>query len=326
MDKAIELTARRTPDDPSVSGSIPGGPTERAPAPVRYGGTLPRQPMPLFRSDGVALAYDDSGERVLSPVLLLHGLSSARGTWRGVARRLAGRYRVLALDQRGHGESEHAPGSYVLARYGADTIAFCERVVGEPVALVGHSLGGVIAAFVTRRRPDLVLGAFLEDPPLFRGEASQPGEGGLASLFPALREMLRELRRKGAAVSEYEALLNRAPTPGGGSIGDVLGPEGTRAQAEAWASADPEVFTPAIEGTVVAGVEPEATLARPVAIVRGDPARGAAFSAEDEKWFLAANPRASVTLFEATSHGIHDERPERFAAQLESFLAAVCGR
>jgi len=283
--------------------------------------------MPLFQSDGVALAYDDSGERVLPPVLLLHGLSSARGTWRGVARTLAGRYRVLALDQRGHGESAHAPGSYVLARYGADTIAFCERVVGEPAALVGHSLGGVIAAYVTRVRPDLVLGAFLEDPPLFRGEPSQPREGGLSSLFPAIREMLRELRRKGAAVSEYEAMLNRAPAPGGGgSIGDVLGPEGTRAQAEAWASADPEVFTPAIEGTVAAGAEPEATLARPVAIVRSDPARGAAFSAEDEKRFLATNPRASVTLFEATSHAIHDERPERFAAQLGSFLAAVCGR
>ena len=138
--------------------------------------------------------------------------------------------------------------------------------------------------------------------------------------------MLRELRRKGAAVSEYEAMLNRAPQPGGGTIADILGPEGTRAQAEAWASADPEVFTPAIEGTVAAGAEPEATLARPVAIVRADPARGAAFSAEDEKRFLAANPRASVTLFEATSHGIHDERPERFAAELGSFLAAVCGR
>ena len=282
--------------------------------------------MPQFESDGVALAYDDSGERGLPPVLLLHGLSSARSTWRGVARRLAGRYRVLALDQRGHGESAHAPGSYVLERYGADTIAFCEQIVGEPTALVGHSLGGVIAAFVTRRRPDLVLGAFLEDPPLFRGQPGQPAEGGLAALFPVIREMLRELRRKGAAVSEYEAMLKRAPTPGGGSLADVLGPEGTRAQAEAWASTDPEVFTPAIDGTVTAGAEPEATLVRAVAIVRADPARGAAFSAEDEKRFLAANPRASVTLFEETSHGIHDERPERFAAELGSFLAAVFGR
>jgi pimeloyl-ACP methyl ester carboxylesterase len=275
-----------------------------------------------FEHRGVALAYDDSGERGLPPVVLLHGLSSARTTWRDVARRLAGRYRLFALDQRGHGDSAHAPGNYLLEHYGADTIAFCESVVREPAALVGHSLGGVIAAYVAQQRPELVRCVFLEDPPLYRRDAAALRTSRVASFFPAMREMLRELRKRRAALAEYEALVRSAPALNGvGTMADVLGEAGARAQAAAWAGCDPEIFTPAIEGVALAASRPELPLLCPVAVVRGDPALGAAFTSEDAVQFALASPHAAIALFEATSHAVHDERPERFAAELEAFLA-----
>src|SRR2546422_6714962 len=111
--------------------------------------------MPTFDRAGVTLAYDDSGGGP-APIVLLHGLSSARSTWDALVQALAPHHRVVRVDHRGHGQSSHAPGTYVLEHYSADAIALCESVVREPAVLVGHSLGGVVAAEVARVRPDIV--------------------------------------------------------------------------------------------------------------------------------------------------------------------------
>src|SRR4051812_41086378 len=123
--------------------------------------------MAAFDHDGVLLAYDDTGESGLPPVLLLHGVSSARSTWHRLVPTLDGRCRTPALDLRGHGESGHDPGTYTLEHYAPDVIAFLEDRVDQPVVLIGHSLGGVVAATVAQQRPDLVRAVLLEDPPLY---------------------------------------------------------------------------------------------------------------------------------------------------------------
>src|SRR3954469_6913213 len=108
--------------------------------------------MAVFDHDGVMLAYDDTGGTVLPPVLLLHGVSSARSTWRRLVPTLEGRCRTLALDLRGHGESGHASGTYTLEHYVPDVISFLEDRVGQPAVLFGHSLGGVVSATVAQQR------------------------------------------------------------------------------------------------------------------------------------------------------------------------------
>jgi len=274
--------------------------------------------------DSISLVYDDTGEAGLGPVVMLHGLSSARSTWASLVSALAGEHRLLALDHRGHGESSHAPGTYDLHHYGPDAIAFCEQVVGGPALLVGHSLGGVVAAYVARERPDLVRGLLLEDPPLYRGTPTDTAPSGVAAFFPALRQMLRDMRERKAGADEYEAILRSAPAMNGrGTMADVLGPEGTRAQARAWASVDPEVFTPAIDGHALDGAEPDAALKSPAWVLRADPTLGAAFTGQDEAAFLATNPGATVETVEGASHAIHDEQPERVLAAFRRFAATL---
>jgi pimeloyl-ACP methyl ester carboxylesterase len=280
--------------------------------------------MPQFEQDGVVLAYDDSGGSGSPPVVLLHGLGSARSTWDSFVPALAAKQRVLALDHRGHGDSAHATGTYVLDNYGADTVAFCEQVVGEPAVLVGHSLGGVIAAHLAAVRPDLVRGALLEDPPLFFGDPTEMGTSPFPALFGVLRQVLGELRGRGAPVEEYAALVKATPSFNGvGTLADVLGPEGTEAQARAMASLDPEVFTPAIEGMALAGAPATERLDCPVRVLRADPDLGPAFSAGHEKRFLAANPHATVEEYEGASHLLHGEMADRFLADVQAFLADV---
>jgi pimeloyl-ACP methyl ester carboxylesterase len=198
--------------------------------------------MGKFERDGVVLAYDDNGVAERPPVVLLHGLSSARSTWAPMTAGLTPQHRVVAPDHRGHGDSTHATGTYTLDNYGPDTIAFCEQVVGGPAVLVGHSLGGVIAAYVARNRPDLVRAVFLEDPPLFYGEPGQQSDSPFPMLFTMLRQILGDMQARNAPLEEYEAMLQGTPAMNGqGTFAEVLGQDGTRAQAKSFARLDPEI-------------------------------------------------------------------------------------
>ena len=281
--------------------------------------------MDRFEHDGVSLAYDDTSETDLPTVVFIHGLSSARSTWAGIAPRVGGRHRVVTIDQRGHGESSHAAAdTYTLDHYGPDAVAFCEQVVGQPAVLVGHSLGGVVASYVASRRPDLVRGVFLEDPPLYVGERGDTPREGVAAFFPMMRAMLRDLRDKGASVDEYIAVLRVTPALNGkGTMAEVMGDAATVAMAQGWAGLDPEVFTPVIAGVGLADWAPAERLPCEATVLRADPAHGPAFTEDDEKSFLAAHPHATVTVVEGASHAIHDEQPDRFVAELEALLAAT---
>jgi pimeloyl-ACP methyl ester carboxylesterase len=283
--------------------------------------------MGFFEHGGVHLGYDDTGGDVAT-IVFLHGLSMSRDTWARFLPDLEGRFRVVRLDQRGHGESSHA-GSYVLDSYLDDTIAFLEAVVAGPSIVVGHSLGGVIAHGVTQLRPDLVRAALLEDPPLYVADrmsegASREEASSVAAMFPLMQNLCREMQARNAPLAEYEAMIAAVPSlNGAGTMADAIGPNGARAMSSAFAQLDPEIFTPAIEGSAIAGKpDRSAPLERPVTVLRADPALGPAFGPDDEVRFLETNPHGRVVLFEGASHALHDEQPVRF---LDELLAVARG-
>lgn len=280
--------------------------------------------MVKFEHGGIDLAYDFSGRSEDEVVVLLHGLGSARSTWDPLVPRLAGRRRVLTIDHRGHGESSHAPGTYTLEHYVPDAIALCEGVAGGPALWVGHSLGGVVAASVARHRPDLVQGLVLEDPPLYRGEPGEDEDNPALAFFALLRDATSAMQARRAPLEEYVAMVGASPSPNGaGTFADVLGEQGTRARAQALASLDPGVFLAALDGSGLAGAEPDAAIGCPVRVLRADPALGAAFTSAHESRFLAANPDAHVVTIGGASHFIHDEQPDRFLEEFESLLAEL---
>lgn len=111
-----------------------------------------------FDSAGVRLAYDDEGSG--DPVVLVHGFaSSRRDNWHdtGLFDALvdAGR-RVLALDVRGHGESEkpHDPAAYDPAALAADVVRLLDHRSVERADLVGYSMGGRIALTLLLDHPE----------------------------------------------------------------------------------------------------------------------------------------------------------------------------
>jgi len=102
------------------------------------------------------------------PLVLLHGLASNARIWDLTAPFLTGGFRVVALDQRGHGLSDKPDGGYDFASVSGDLAAFVQALGLERPALVGHSWGANVALQFAADRPDgvsalaLVDGGFLE--------------------------------------------------------------------------------------------------------------------------------------------------------------------
>lgn len=124
---------------------------------------------------GQSFHLRECGAESAPPLILLHALGRDARDWDVVARGLADRFRVLALDLRGHGESARGvPYSFELMR--DDVLAFADALGLARFSLIGHSMGGTVAFLVAEgaQRVDALVvedtpppqGASLPEPPL----------------------------------------------------------------------------------------------------------------------------------------------------------------
>jgi pimeloyl-ACP methyl ester carboxylesterase len=91
-----------------------------------------------------------------TPVVLLHGLASQRRFWNLVAPHLAG-LPVLAVDQRGHGDSDRPRASYELPEIATDLAIALDAIGWSRAVVVGHSWGGAVAATFAAEHPERTL-------------------------------------------------------------------------------------------------------------------------------------------------------------------------
>lgn len=95
-------------------------------------------------------------------MVLLHGLASQRRFWNLVAARLAG-LPVVALDQRGHGDSDRPADGYSMSTVAADLATAMDALGWSRAVVVGHSWGGCIAATFAAEHPERTLGVVALD-------------------------------------------------------------------------------------------------------------------------------------------------------------------
>ncbi|MBF4998509.1 alpha/beta hydrolase [Nocardia sp. BSTN01] len=107
-----------------------------------------------FEVNGRRLSYLDFGGAG-RPLLALHGHMSNAASFTDLGERLGDRWRLIALDQRGHGFSDRA-GDYSRAGYIADIAALLDHLGLGSVVLLGHSLGGINAYQFAARHPERV--------------------------------------------------------------------------------------------------------------------------------------------------------------------------
>ncbi len=112
------------------------------------------------------LHYVEWGNPEHPALVLLHGFQSNAHTWDTFSAVMADQYHVLALDQRGHGDTAWAPqGAYAPEAFIADIVGFFEALNLAPAHVVGHSMGGRHAAMLAADYPSMVQNMVIVDTP-----------------------------------------------------------------------------------------------------------------------------------------------------------------
>jgi len=275
---------------------------------------------------GVALHVAIDGPDDAPPVLVLHGITSGTGTWDWLVPLLTPAHRVLRLDFRGHGGSARAPGEYHSEGYVSDAVAVVEQVAGRPVAVIGHSLGGVTAAGLGQSRPDLVTGMVLEDPPLV--SVGRLEGNSLGDSFRLLRESVPRMQEAGIDVATLTAILTAAPTADGSTFGESLHTDAIEAMATALLQLDASVLDVVVSGGPMSWVfDADQPLTVPTYIAAADPTKPDAVCRAEafEKVCSVSGDHVRAEVIDGTGHLIHDSRAsrDRFATAALAHLATL---
>ena len=105
--------------------------------------------------------------------MLVHGIACTREFMAPQVQRFEARHRVLAVDLRGHGESDAPRERYTIAAMADDVGWLCEQLAISRPVVIGHSLGGLIALELAATRPGLVRGVVMIDSVLLAGAGRQ---------------------------------------------------------------------------------------------------------------------------------------------------------
>ena len=129
------------------------------------------------------LFIDDGGESDV-PIIFLHSLAGNTAQWLAQLSHVRQTHRAIAIDLRGHGQSaNHAAGQFTIEGLVEDIYAVANELALKRFVLVGHSMGGAVAAAYAGRFPEQVAGLLLVDP---AGDSTQIPEGQIQQFVDAI--------------------------------------------------------------------------------------------------------------------------------------------
>jgi esterase len=262
--------------------------------------------------NGLRFHCRDWGDEAAPPLVLLHAYTHNARTWDTVARGMLDRYRVLALDQRGHGETEWAA-EHAPERFVEDIEALAAALDLDRFDLVGFSVGGHSGYPFAARHPEMVGRLVLVET--------------VPDLSPGAREFVRAWLDQAevfadpeAAVRSARALTPRAPEEelrhwvvtnlfrrdGGGWI---------RRYDPVLRSANPPTIRP--DAATLWATMPR--LACPTLVVRG--AESELFPRDMAERMARAIPNGDLLDVPNAGHWVPLDNPRGFLGRLREFLA-----
>lgn len=256
--------------------------------------------------------YLEWGRPEAPPILLLHGGNQSAHSWDLVSLHLADRYRVVAPDQRGHGDSEWSREcDYTLGALARDAAALIQACALARPIVVGHSMGGMVALLLATLHPELVRGLVVVD---VGPEISPRGTGEIRDFvartteFDDPEQFIDEVarydpfrRREHMRRTLKYNLLQRVD-------GKYVSKHDRRRVGEPFGA----------ERVTLAGV---AALDRPTLVVRGE--HSSVLEPEPARRFAEALPNGRLVTVAACGHNVHSQNTPGFLEAVVPFLSEL---
>jgi 3-oxoadipate enol-lactonase len=244
-----------------------------------------------------------SGAPDAPPLLMLHSIGTSLHVWDAPAELLAAHYRLIRIDQRGHGLTTVTPGPTTIDTLADDAVAVLDALGIDAAHVAGISLGGMVAQAVAARAPDRALSLIAVDTAL----AIPPPQ--------SWHDRAAAIRAGGMAVI-VDAVIPRWVTP------DFLGEPATAGLRQMLLRTDPEGYAAAAEA--IAGADltaATAALRLPALVIVGD--RDVATPVGAAEAIRDAIPGALIEIIANAAHISTVERPADVAGAISRFLAAI---
>lgn len=287
LSAALMMPASARPAEPAAAASV--APTQRTRLTVSVIGTGP-------------------------DVVLIPGLASPRAVWDRTVEQLKGRYRLHLVQMRGFGDAAGANASGpVLEPFVEDVAGYIRESGLKTPAVIGHSMGGLTAAMIAARYPDLLGRVLIEDSLPFIGLIFSP----LATV-DGVRPQADALLKAALAAGP------QPQNPEDPTLATMSATDSGRRQVMAWsATADHRVTAQAFHDVLLTDIRPEfGRISTPVTVIYPyDPVVGPV-DYVDALYRNAYRGLGGVALkrIDGSRHFIKLDQPERFAEAVAAFL------
>ena len=268
-----------------------------------------------IRINGMNFHYLEWGVANAPTVLMLHGASQQAHSWDFVGLALSAEYHILALDQRGHGDTDWAPdGDYSIEAYQGDIDGFVEATRLRGFALMGHSMGGRNSYIWASGHPGILKALVIVDT---GPEVSQRGQ-----------ERIRRFRELPDELNTFEEFVQRVQEYTGRSREQVLGAlrySIRQRQDGKWTWKYDKVMRSS--GRRDLGWTPErlwecvGRIDCPTLVVRGD--RSDLFTEETMGRMQRAIPDCAAVTVPGAGHLVQGDNPADFVVALRALLRRV---
>ncbi|WP_119304820.1 alpha/beta fold hydrolase [Dongia deserti] len=255
--------------------------------------------------NGVALCYVEQGPAGAIPIILLHGYPDSWQSYEAVLAHMPRSIRVIALSQRGFGNSDKPAAGYHPRDLAADLAEFMKRRKIPEAVIVGHSMGALVAQRAALDFPELVAGLVLIGT--FRKQADNA----------ELNEMMSTLRRMTDPIELDVVRAFQASTlaqPVRDEFFKVVVAESARLPLRIWRAALKKLAT-YDDFVELSGIS------APTLLYWGE---CDGFSTYEQQQEIArAIPDAELRVYAGAGHSLHWEEPKRFATDLVTFMNAL---
>ncbi len=268
--------------------------------------------MPHFTArDGTRIAFRDQGAG--RPVVLLHGMMAHAGFWER-QEALAGSFRLVSVDLRGHGLSRGDGSGLTVETLAGDVAELAERLDLEGAIGVGWSLGAsILWRLLAGATSPRFAGAVIVDmTPKVLNEA-----GWTLGLSPELCEARRQAMAEDFstfAQAAGSAIFAQPVRDEHQTLADWAGREFARNDSKAIAA----IWSSLIQEDLRAGLS---GIAQPTLIVHG--AHSQLYGSATARHLVEALPNARAIPFPSSGHAPHLEEPDRFNALIREFAASL---